>query len=180
MLSSSPKQGRWTSQPLCPAEAWEPFGGVLPPEIGPPRGLLSFCRRMKGSSSVGWSSCPVNPASEPPAPRDPLAIASVTIRENTASVSLAEAGGWLAPSHIFCAFCSAFQRGLFLPHRRGLHSDPVHADLQGLCCRARALPALLHVSLSVQRALRAVDPATSGLARRWLLSQDRRRRAPRG
>lgn len=68
--------------PLHPAEAWEPFGEVLPPEIGvcPPSGSVSFCQRMKkGNSSVDRSPCPVNRDSEPPAPRDPLAIASVAI-----------------------------------------------------------------------------------------------------
>lgn len=76
-ISFSPKQGCRMSHPLRPAEAWEPFGEVLPLEIGPQSGLVSFCQRMQGSSSVGWSPCPVIPAREPPALGDPPAIASV-------------------------------------------------------------------------------------------------------
>lgn len=49
-----------------PAEAWEPFGEALPRISATWSWLMPFCFREKGSSSVGWSCCPVNPASEPP------------------------------------------------------------------------------------------------------------------
>lgn len=94
--------------------------------------------RMKGNSRVGWSSCPVNPASEPAAPGDPLAIASVTIRESAAPGLLffPSRVWWLAGSfaHILCLLLR-FPVGVFPPPPQ--RADPVRADLKGLCCRGR-------------------------------------------
>lgn len=131
---------------------------------------------MKGNSHVGWSSCPVNPASEPAAPGDPLAIASVTIRESAAPGLLffPSRVWWLAGSfaHILCLLLR-FPAGVFPPPPQ--RADPVPADLKGLCCRGRRFlhchgsvcpcrgtKSLSSSFLSLHKSVKASDPSDMG------------------
>lgn len=148
-FNSLPKRGCWMSHPLHQAKRGNPLVHCCPGNRShEPVGVILL--EDEGKQQCGLQLLLCDPGWQASSPQGHCGHCICHNKRkycSGASVSLAESGGWLNPSHIFGAFCSAFQRGLFLFHRRGLRSDPLHADLQGLGCRGQAQPTLPRASL---------------------------------